>query len=190
MELTEEMKKLGLTQDAIYMPDFNTADYERSPYLSNPHAWDCPVKPVMIKTNSVDEYKEWMAYEQKKGDKANERLLSNVSLGEIPGIATKMDDLSSEHLENLKKRTNAYVTGQITLNDNEKKIIEAAFAPFKVAVYAINNLIIDAQRMILLSGGPVILFVGSVTFKYSAPRNGAFYINNSARIVIDRVMTA
>jgi hypothetical protein len=181
MILTEYMKKMGLTEEAIYQEELSTQD--NALIMSNSPDHTCPVKPVMKQTSSLDEYKEWMGGNEGEYQHGKP-LLATPPLSVIPTVATKMHDLTAQQFQDLKAVTDAYVAGTVELNDSQKKIVETAFAPFKVAVYTARMITVTPDNPWIIAGpGPVSLHIYVVSVK----PGGQIIISAPGRIFIENM---
>jgi hypothetical protein len=158
-KFVKNLKRMGLDL-SIVNPNMKVVKTSSAPLVfSNPPDPNCPIKPTILQTHDLDEFKQWIGIADSDASPANTAALAPFTRGTDFDI----EDLSEEESASLLKAGETYVFGHSSLAEGYKPAIEKAYAPYSLAVYAAPNVQICANNPLIISGSlPVSLTFGNI----------------------------
>lgn len=126
---------------------------------------DALVRPHVIETSDLAEYKSWVGVEDHEIDPDQFPLREN----QIPSQAwsgrpvASLADLTDEERIDVERAKDLYLFGYSPWTESYRQVIETCFAPFTANVYCAESIRVAPEGRLVIDGVPAILVVNRLT---------------------------
>ncbi|HTB12174.1 MAG TPA: hypothetical protein VK752_11410 [Bryobacteraceae bacterium] len=126
-------------------------------YLHSDPAAASLIRPVILRTQSLDEFKSWMSVPDEVHRTHPAEMEWEIPSKPWNGRLIQKQDLDSEERTALDLAYYAYVFGDSRRVESYREILENCFAPFEAAVYKASRVRIEAHGDLIVQGCAAIL---------------------------------
>jgi hypothetical protein len=161
----KRLKELGLNPSHV-VPELRTGATPGPTYLSNNPDIESAIPPQILTFTSLDEVKRLGGIPN--GDYTSGRIEEHhKALPPWPEVKNNLmpEDLTAEENRNIAGALLRYVYGNSEKFKSYKTIIEKHVFPLEIAAFAVENVIVDPEHPLILTGSIHTYVFGIVTIK-------------------------